>query len=112
MKAKQMFTWLFGKDDDQLANCENFQVLWKKKKKDSRVRFLFKTNKKQKPPVQKTKHVRLWITVEKSKKKKWSSSHLFFWKALYITLKCLQQLSKQLPHSILPANGLCLFKRQ
>lgn len=27
MKAKQMFTWLFGKDDDQLANCENFQVL-------------------------------------------------------------------------------------
>lgn len=31
MKAKQMFTWLFGKDDDQLANCENFQVLWKKK---------------------------------------------------------------------------------
>ena len=27
MKAKQMFTWLFGKDDDQFANCENFQVL-------------------------------------------------------------------------------------
>ena len=27
MKAKAMFTWLFGKDDDQYANCENFQVL-------------------------------------------------------------------------------------
>ncbi len=28
MKAKQMFSWLFGaKDDDQFANCENFQVL-------------------------------------------------------------------------------------
>jgi len=27
MKAKQMFTWLFGKDDDQYNNCENFQIL-------------------------------------------------------------------------------------
>lgn len=28
MKAKQMFSWLFGaKDDDQFASCENFQVL-------------------------------------------------------------------------------------
>ena len=27
MKAKQMFAWLLGKDDDQYNNCENFQVL-------------------------------------------------------------------------------------
>lgn len=28
MKAKQMFSWLFGaKDDDQFTNCENFQIL-------------------------------------------------------------------------------------
>ena len=27
MKAKQIFTWFFGKDDDQYNNCENFQIL-------------------------------------------------------------------------------------
>ena len=43
MKAKQMFTWLFGKDDDQLANCENFQVLWKRKRFP--CAFSFKTTK-------------------------------------------------------------------
>ena len=27
MKARQMFTWLFGKDDTKFKNCENLHVL-------------------------------------------------------------------------------------
>lgn len=27
LKARQMFTWVFGKDDTKLKNCENLHVL-------------------------------------------------------------------------------------
>lgn len=27
MKARQMFTWLFGKEDSKFKNCENLHVL-------------------------------------------------------------------------------------
>lgn len=27
MKARQMFTWLFGKEDSKFKNCENLQIL-------------------------------------------------------------------------------------
>lgn len=28
MKARQMFTWIFGKEDSKFKNCENLHVLW------------------------------------------------------------------------------------
>lgn len=27
MKARQMFTWLFGKEDSKFKNCENLHIL-------------------------------------------------------------------------------------
>ena len=27
MKARQMFTWIFGKEDSKFKNCENLRVL-------------------------------------------------------------------------------------
>lgn len=40
MKARQMFTWIFGKEDSKFKNCENLHIL-----QDKVVKVNFKKNK-------------------------------------------------------------------